>query len=157
MNRLALAFVRRVCDPAKLEALEGDLIERSRAGWLAWADALSIALYHSRLTTPRARRRLSRFALVAGVVVVFALGLDPTRARTTPVRYLINASDPAGRFTIEIENARVIAATMDEMPVDPARLLQRDATIVIKDGNRGRDFEITLNPRGGISWAARTP
>jgi hypothetical protein len=73
------------------------------------------------------------------------------------VRYLINASDPAGRFTIEIENARVIAATMDEMPVDPARLLQRDATIVIKDGNRGRDFEITLNPRGGISWAARTP
>jgi len=165
MIRVALALVRWACDPVKLEVLEGDLSElhtervrrrgKMRAGWRALWDAASIGLRHSRFTTPAARRRLGRLGLAAAATALVALGVDPRGASTAPARYTINATDPAGRFTLEIENARVIHATMNDIPVAPERLVQAGSTLVIKGGNGGRDFEVALKPRGGITWAAR--
>jgi hypothetical protein len=157
--RLALFLMRRVCDPAKLEMLEGDFLElhgEGAHGWRAWRDAASVVLLHSRFTTPAARRRIARLALVTGAAAVIAVGADPRRANTTPSRYTINATDPAGRFTLEFENERIVGATVNEVPIDPMRLVQSGSTLVIRGADGGRDFHVAIRP-GGISWEARAP
>jgi hypothetical protein len=158
MSRLAVFLMRRLCDPAKLEALEGDFLELHGAGahwWRAWRDAASIVLLHSRFTTRAARRRFARMALVTGAAAVIAVATDPRHAATTPSRYTINAIDPAGRFTLDFENERVVGATMDEVPIDPVRLEQSGSALVIRGADGGRDFHVAIRP-GGISWTART-
>lgn len=167
MIRVATTLVRWACDPAKLEVLEGDLRElhdlrcrrqgSSRAGWRTLGDALSVCVRHSRLTTPAARRRAVLLGAVGAAAAIVALGADPARVGTAPLSYIVTATDPAGRFTLEIENARVVRATLDDLPVDPTRLLQAGRTLVIKGGDRGRDFRLALQPAGGITWTARTP
>ena len=167
MIRLAIAFVRWACDPAKLEVLEGDLCELhaervrsvgpSRAGWRALHDALSIGLRHSRLTTARARSTLRRAAVVVGLSALFGVGALPRDAATAPPRYTVNATDRVGRFTLVIEHQRVVRATMDEVPIAPERLTQVGSTVVIRGGNGARDFEVAIKADGGITWKARTP
>jgi hypothetical protein len=88
---------------------------------------------------------------------MLAVGFDASGARGAPPRYTISATDPAGRFTLDIENDRVVAATMDDRPVSPDRLVQHGATLVIRGGDRGRDFRVSVKPEGGITWSARTP
>lgn len=166
MIRLAAAVVRWVCDPAKLEVLEGDLRElherrrdaagAAHAGWRALGDALSICLRHSRLTIPAVRRRLLRLGGAAAAATMLLTGVDPSRARTAAVTYTVNATDPAGSFTLEFDRTRVVRATMDGLPVEPARLVQEGGTLVIRGGDRGRDFRVAIKPGGGIAWTART-
>ena len=159
MIRLAVSVIRWACDPDKIEVLEGDFLElHGERGhtWPAWRDVTSIVLLHSRFTMPAARRRIARVALVAGAAAVIAVGADPRHAGTTPARYTVNASDPVGRFSLDIENQRVVAATMDEVPIDPTRLEQSGSTLVIRSADGRRDFRVAIRP-GGISWEARTP
>jgi hypothetical protein len=156
--RALAAVIRWACDPAKIEVLEGDLRElfELRAAALGRrvalqrcaADAVSVCLRHSRFTTPAARRRaipLMAAALVAGVVVI---------GRAGPDHYTVQAHDPAGRFTLEVRDGRVLAATMDGSSVHPERLIQRGDTLVIQGGDGGRDFRLTIKPKG-IEWQAR--
>ena len=157
MTRLALALVRWACDPAKVEVLEGDLLELAASRRPVLGDALSACVLHSRFTTPAARRRAARVGALAAVAALLVFGAGPEHGSTAPARYIVNASDPAGSFTLEIEHRRVVRATLNDVAVDPARLVQSGGTLVIRGGDRGRDFRLAVKPSGGITWTARTP
>jgi hypothetical protein len=161
MTRSLATLVRWVCDPEKLEYLEGDLQEqreiraiqrgpRAAARWYVW-NALSICLRQSRLHSASMRLRLLTVAAAAAVVAI----LSVTGRTTAPTFYTIKATDPAGAFTLEIRDRRVVAATIDGNPVDPDRLVQSKTELVIAGADNGRDFRIALKPRGGIEWQAR--
>lgn len=162
MTPALTTWVRWMCDPAKHEVLEGDLAELyawRRAAWgsgPAWRrtmrDALSASVFHSRLTSAAERHRLAPWAVTAALtLIVVAAGVHGSAGS----RYTVNASDPAGKFTLEIEGRRVLAATLDGVPVPPERLWQQGGQLVIRGGDGGRDFRIALKPEGGITWDAR--
>ena len=154
--RVLLRLLSWACDPDKVEVLQGDVLELHAQGRAVLGHALSACVLHSRLTTAAARRRVLRWGALGAAAVIALLGADPDRG-ALPTRYVISAADPGGRFTLEIERARVVRATLDDVPVDPARLVQAGSTLVIKGGDRGRDFAVALQPSGGIRWEARTP
>ena len=155
--RVLLRLLSWSCDPDKVEVLQGDVLELHARGRAVVGHALSACLLHSRFTTAAARRRARRWGALGAAAAIALLAADPSRGGAQPPRYVISAADPAGRFTLEIERARVVRATLDDVPVDPARLVQAGRTLVIKGGNRGRDFSVALSPSGGIRWEARTP
>ena len=158
MTRFLAALVRRICDPDKLEVLEGDLRElfelraaahgRRAAARAYLRDALSVCVRHSRIATPATRRLAIPAAAVALVAVAVALG------RAGPPHYTVEAQDPAGSFTLEVRGGRVLSATLEGAAVAPDRIVQRGDTLVIRGGDGGRDFRLTLLPRG-IEWQAR--
>jgi hypothetical protein len=161
MTRSLATLVRWVCDPEKLEYLEGDLQEqreiraihqgpRAATRWYVW-NALSICLRQSRLHSTSVRLRLLTVAAAAVVLTILSL----MSRSTAPTFYTISATDPAGAFTLEFRDRRVVAATIDGNPVDPERLVQSKTELVIAGGDDGRDFRIALKPRGGIEWQAR--
>ncbi|HMG17130.1 MAG TPA: hypothetical protein VK573_00290 [Gemmatimonadales bacterium] len=147
------ALLRWACDPAKLEAFAGDLEELhgERVSWRCVRDTVSICIRHSRLTAPL--HRTTRRSLIAAAILLLLSGRVPQSA----FHYTVRATDPAGEFTLEILNARVIAATLDGMPVQPEHVVQTGDTLVLKGGDRGRDFVIAIRSQGGITWAARQP
>ena len=146
-------LLRWVCDPAKLEAFAGDLDELhgGRLSWRCVRDALSICLRHSRLSAPV--HRTTRRTLIAAAVLLLLSGRAPQSA----FHYTVHATDPAGEFTLDILDARVIAATIDGEPVQPEHVVQTGDTLVLKGGDRGRDLLIAINPQGGIRWEPRQP
>lgn len=154
MTALSIRLLRWLCDPAKLEYLEGDLEElrESRAG-LSWArDALSLWVRHSRFPGAMRRHRLALAALtLLGIGLLLRIGRP-----AVPDFYTVSASDPAGAFTLQFRDRHLVAATLDGAPVSPARLVQRGSELVIAGGDNGRDFRIALRP-GGIAWQARQP
>jgi hypothetical protein len=138
-------LLRWMCDPAKLEAIEGDLAEvyGGRQGWRYVRDVLSVCLRQ-----PRTAVR----SLAATVLLLLLMG---RAGPLTPRHYTVFASDPGGAFTIEIHTGRVIAATLGAAPVRARDLLQRGDTVIIRGGDAGNDFRITIKPEGGIAWSPR--
>ena len=146
MTRLLSTLLRWACNPDKLEAFAGDLEELygDRFQWRCVRDVLSICIRHSR-TMLR--------SLAAAVVLLLLSG----RQLPSALHYTVHAMDPAGEFTLEILDRRVIAATLDGAPVDPEYVVQTGDTLVLKGADRGHDFRIAIKPQGGIIWAARQP
>ena len=146
--------------PEKLEYLEGDLMElgSERTGQgplgivLETRDTLSICFRHSRFAAPRWRIRLAT-AVLAGMAVAALLraGEHPPRMNST-----LTATDPAGSFTLQFREGKVIAGTMNGDPIDPARLRQRGNELIIAGGDWGQDFRIEVTAQG-IRWQARRP
>ena len=158
---LSLArLLRWAVAPEKLEYLEGDLMElgceRTAHSLLAIVlqtrDTLSICLRHSRFAAPRWRVRLATVVL-AGMAVAALLqaGEGGPRMNST-----LTATDPAGSFTLQFREGKVIAGTMDGNPIDPVRLRQRGNELIIAGGDWGQDFRIEVTARG-IRWQARRP
>jgi len=146
-------LLRWVCDPAKIEAFAGDLEELhgGRLSWRCVRDTVSICIRHSRLTAPV--HRTTRRSLIAAAILLVLSGRVPQSA----FHYTVRATDPAGEFTLEILDRTVIAATLDGTPVQPEHVVQTGDTLVLKGGDRGRDFVIAIKAQGGITWAARQP
>ena len=90
---------------------------------------------------------------MAAAILLLLSGRVPQSA----FHYTVLATDPAGEFTLEILDARVIAATLDGTPVQPEHVVQTGDTLVLKGGDRGRDFVIAIQSQGGITWAPRQP
>ena len=136
-------LLRWICDPDKLEALEGDLVELygSRVSWRYVLDVCSLCV--------RQPRTLVR-SLAAAVVVLAVIG----PAQRAPLRYTIRAADPAGRFILEFHDGRAVAASLDGTPVAERDLVQTGDTLIIRGGDHGADFIIALTP-GGIAWHPR--
>ncbi len=153
MTPLLATLLRWVCDPARLEAFAGDLEELygERFVWRCAGDILSIGIRHSRLTA--SVHRTTRRSLAAVVILLLLSGRQPRSA----FHYTVHATDPAGEFTLEILDRRVIAATLDGAPVQAGHVVQTGDTLVLKGGDGGRDFRIAIRPLGGITWAARQP
>lgn len=153
MTALLGTLLRWACDPAKLEAFAGDLEELhgEHFSWRCVRDTVSICIRHSRLTAPVHRPTLRSLA------AVLILLLLSDRVPQSAFHYTVRATDPAGEFTLEILDRRVIAATLDGMPVQAEHVVQTGDTLVLKGGDRGRDFVIAIKSQGGITWAARQP
>jgi hypothetical protein len=135
--------LRWICDPAKLEAIEGDLVELygDRFDWRYVREVLSVCLRQ-----PRTGVR----SLVAAVVVLLVTGRN-----APPTHYMVHASDPAGDFALIIEKGRVIGAFFDGAAVGHNDVVQRGDTLIIRGANNGADFYIALKPEGGITWYPR--
>jgi hypothetical protein len=153
MTRALTALLRWACDPAKLEIFAGDLEELhgDHVTWRRLRDTVSICLRHSRLTAPAYRPTMRSLAAV--LVLLLLSG----RQAPSAFHYTVHATDPAGEFTLEILDARVIAATLDGVPVGATHLVQAGDSLVLRGADGGRDLRIAINPEGGIRWAARRP
>ena len=139
MSRL----LRWICDPDVLEAIEGDLFElyAGQRSWRWAVDVVSLCV--------RQPRTLVR-SLAAAFLVLMLMG----PAKTVPLHYTIHAADPAGRFVLEFDDGRAIAASLDGAPVRERDLVQTGDTLIIRGGDHGADFHIALTP-GGIAWYPR--
>ena len=135
--------LRWICDPAKLEAIEGDLAELygDRRSWRYVRDVASLCV--------RQPRTAIRSFVAACVVLVLAGPIGP------PVQYTVRATDPAGEFALEIHAGQAIAATLDGARVPERDLVQTGDTLIIRGADRGADFHIAIKPQGGIAWYPR--
>jgi hypothetical protein len=140
---IATTLLRWICDPAKLEAIEGDLAElyQGRESWRYVREVAGICLRQ-----PRTALR----SLAAAVIVFLVVGpVGP------PIHYTVHASDPAGTFALEIQEGRVIAAMFDGTMWPSRDVVQMGDTLVIRGANHGADFLIAMKP-GGITWYPRS-
>jgi hypothetical protein len=137
---IATRLLHWICDPAKLEAIEGDLLElygdRPPLG-----EVVSVCVRQ-----PRTALR----SLVAAVVVLVLMS-----PYTPPIRYTVHATDPAGEFALEIIEGRAVAAHIGGAAVLAEDLVQRGDTLIIRGGDNGADFRIAIKPEGGITWYPR--
>jgi hypothetical protein len=135
--------LRWICDPDKLEAIEGDLAELygDRRSWRYAMDVMSLCI--------RQPRTAVRSFVAALIVLVLAGPIRP------PVHYLVHAADPAGEFVLEIHAGQAISATLGGARVQERDLLQTGGTLIIRGGDHGADFHIAIKPQGGIEWYPR--
>jgi hypothetical protein len=135
--------LRWICDPHKLEAIEGDLAEvyGDRRTWRYVVDVLSICI--------RQPRTAVRSLAAAAIVLALAGPVGP------PLHYVVQASDPGGEFTLEIHAGRAISATLDGSRLRERDFVQTGDTLIIRGGDHGADFRIAIQPEGGIRWYPR--
>jgi hypothetical protein len=135
--------LRWICDPGKLEAIEGDLAELygGRASWRYVMDVVSICI--------RQPRTAVRSLAAAAVVLALTGPVEP------PLHYTVHATDPAGEFALEIHQGRAVSATLDGAFVAGRDLVQTGDTLVIRGGDHGADFRIAIKREGGIEWSPR--
>jgi hypothetical protein len=160
MMRLSDRLIQLACDPERWEELVGDLTElgqrraarigatraKLRQGW----DILSVCVRQSRFRDADLRRVV--IALAAGTLLA-ALLPDPG---ATSASFVVNAKDPAGEFTLEIEDGRLVSAMIDGTHVSHDRLKQHGDRLTIVGGDGDRDLSIELQGRE-IRWEARAP
>ncbi len=116
---------------------------------------------------PGPARRLAALGLAMALSGALATALHLTAApyetgvamphRLRPFAGPINiqASDPAGPFTVAMRRGRVTGATLAGTPVPAARLVQtRDSLRFLADDGTPL-FAVRVRPSGGISWRAR--
>lgn len=135
--------LRWICDPDKLEAIEGDLAELygDRRSWRYAMDVMSLCV--------RQPRTAVRSFVAALIVLVLAGPIGP------PVHYTVHAADPAGEFALEIHAGQAISATLDGARVPERDLVQTGDSLIIRGGDHGADFHIAIKPEGGIEWYPR--
>jgi hypothetical protein len=153
-------LIHLLCDQTRREELAGDLMELAhrRAARMGWGranlrqgfDIVSVCVRQSRFRG-LALRRLG-IGLAVGALLAALLPNDAAMSGS----FTVNARDPAGEFTLEVEDGRVLSATLDGIPVSPERLRQRSTDLTILGGAGDRDFSIELQARG-IRWVARVP
>lgn len=87
-------------------------------------------------------------------------------ARTTPAWearvladvegfYTVNATDPAGEFTVSIENGRAVGASIAGTALSDERIRQRGARVTLYADHPRESFSVQILPTGGIKWPAR--
>jgi beta-lactamase regulating signal transducer with metallopeptidase domain len=79
------------------------------------------------------------------------LALVGATAKALPVqRMVIDAHDPAGKFTLTLLNGRVAAATIAGVPVERDAIRRHERTVMLADR-----VSMELDPRGAIRWMPR--
>jgi beta-lactamase regulating signal transducer with metallopeptidase domain len=78
----------------------------------------------------------------------------PPHTRTP--RLVVHATDPAGEFTLDIENGRVVAATVDRVPLPADRIVQVGDSVGFLAPTGERILAVALTG-DGIRWDARSP
>jgi len=139
---IAAHLLRWVCDPAKLEAIEGDLAELygGHSGWRYVQEVVCVCLRQ-----PRAAVRSFAAAVIALVL---------TSQAGPPARYTVHAADPAGEFALEILEGRAVSASLNGVRVPARDVVQHGDTLIIRRGDNGADFRLAIKP-GGITWYPR--
>lgn len=131
-------------------------------------------LMSARRSRPRRRHAALALALVAATVfttIGLTISLMPaTRrtARSAPAwetrvlataadSFVVNATDPAGRFTLSVADGRAVGASIDGRRVGAERIRQRGARVTLPAGPAGGAFDVRLLPGERIEWSARDP
>ena len=127
---------------------------------MASSESLAVTRVRRILDTERMRAREPRKLTAVAMVIALLAGMTsiaPGFAAAAVAPYTITAHDDGGPFTVIMRGGNVIGATMDGMPVAPARIHRVDDRVIIdSSGNAGR-LELELKPDGGISWRSRPP
>ena len=146
MTRAVGSLLRCLVPSDRLEEMLGDLaeLEATTGRWRVWRDVASICVRAPRLHAGGA---------VTGLAVVTLCLLAALHPPSHPHR--ITATDPAGTFTLELAGSRVLAASVDGVPVAPDRLIQTDGRLVIRGGAPGGDLNIRVRRDGSVYWRGR--
>ncbi|MFN8654515.1 MAG: M56 family metallopeptidase [Gemmatimonadales bacterium] len=73
------------------------------------------------------------------------------------VHAIIQASDPAGPFTVELQGDRLVAATIGGATIPPNRIVQQGARVSLLDEAGLPQLTLRVEAPGGISWTPRSP
>ncbi len=151
-----------LCTPGRAEEMLGDLAElharrrRDRGRLAAWSrtalDVASVCLLRSRAWSWSGSQRLQASALLS-LPLLLALGLALSPAPTR----VIQAHDPAGRFTLRMRGDRLLGASVDGVALPSRRLEQRGRRLILRGADGGRDLVLRVTPGHGIRWTARRP
>lgn len=76
---------------------------------------------------------------------------------TTADSFVVNATDPAGRFTLSVADGRAVGASIDGRRVSAARIRQRGARVTLPESATADAFDVRLLPGERIEWTAREP
>jgi beta-lactamase regulating signal transducer with metallopeptidase domain len=103
-------------------------------------------------------------ATVAMCVLILLLGTAatlPASSRalhrvTTPAGFTINATDPAGEFTLSLRGGRAVAATVAGEVLSSAQLMQQRSEVTLLPSPPHQPFVVRI-VGDGIRWDARTP
>jgi hypothetical protein len=115
------------------------------------------------LSSGSGRRRRVRGVLpvlltVTGSTLVLAASAEGELAAWADgVHALVQASDPAGPFTIELLGGRLLAATIDGVPVPPDRIMQSGARVRLLDAAGRPELTLDVRAPGTIHWSPRPP
>jgi hypothetical protein len=104
------------------------------------------------------RIRLGRYPLQVPALVVMVLLLMMMRGTGSSASNVVDfkATDPAGEFTLQVRNGRVIAGTLDRQPLSRRQLVHVGDSIRVLN-QRGRVvFAVAYDPgTSTIEWTAR--
>jgi hypothetical protein len=73
-----------------------------------------------------------------------------------PFPYTVNATDPAGEFTLSVERGRVVRARVAGTDLPNESIRQRGAHVTLLGDRPAGSFSVTLLATGGIEWSARS-
>ena len=114
------------------------------------------------ISGPRIRRRTA-FAMtgllaVAGSTMALAASAEGEFAAWADgVHALIQATDPAGPFTVELVGGKLVGATIDGATVPPERIVQRGQEVTLLDPAGRSQLTLEVRAPGTIHWSPRLP
>ncbi|MGE0554484.1 MAG: M56 family metallopeptidase [Gemmatimonadales bacterium] len=105
---------------------------------------------------PPDQRATARAGLLAlALATVGCAGAVPLSLAVLTGRTMtITATDPAGRFTMQFLDGRLVRARIDDRPLAPDRWSQRGPLVVVRAGDSDLPFTVRVQP-DGISWRPR--
>ena len=160
MSPVVARLVAWCCDPERREEIAGDLEELharrvrrlgvARAAARTGVDLASVCVRQSRVRGWSGRR----WAVTGAVLATLAAG--GAGAPDLPADpYTITATDAGGTFTLDLHRGRVLAATLNGIPLAAERIVQHGARLILRGADRGVDLEVAVTSDGGIAWAGR--
>ncbi len=106
----------------------------------------------------RAAFAITGLLAVAGSTMVVAVSAEGEFAAwASGVHALIQASDPAGPFTVELVGGQLVSATIDGVAIPAERIVQRGQQVSLLDPAGRSELTLEVRAPGTIHWSARPP
>ena len=96
-------------------------------------------------------------AVAGSTMVVAATAEGEFAAWASGVHALIQASDPAGPFTVELVGGQLVAATIDGVTIPRNRIVQRGQQVRLLDAAGRSELTLDVRAPGTIHWSPRPP
>jgi beta-lactamase regulating signal transducer with metallopeptidase domain len=106
----------------------------------------------------RATAGLTSLLVVTGSTLLLAASAEgQLEIWANSVHALVQASDPAGPFTVELMGRRLVGATIDGVPVPADRIVQRGEQVQMLDAEGRPELTLEVRAPGTIKWSPRLP
>jgi hypothetical protein len=134
------------------ELLEATWAERGGAAaarrWLfEAADALVLGL--------RLRGRVVRVTVAVAALAAVVLVAERLKPAAEPALLLVEATDPAGEFTLTLRGGRLVAATVDRVAYPAAQLEQTRDSLRVRDAAGRAVVAVEFVAPATIRWSPR--